>query len=453
MKRRKNPISVKTGALDWTSVPVTRKDLVDEWHALKKYNAKRCFSSFLKGDIEYIYAFRFLKKDTEPVAQIAFIRTKDACYVNRKMNFGYMCGYIMNFDGGVHDFHQPKKKAFELAYATPTMMCKVYESNLSKNRVRPSTYTAETSKYGLKTIKALRYLPDNALSEIKHDPTYYLAYIMESENNIYVAEMLSKLGHPECLTDRNWFSLDKKELIAMVRYAQKAGMRKWKYGVISWNMKNNAPEKAYDYNDIKKLGVVKNTIKWATSVSEQREVLRYLERQNETLDTYYDYFHMRDELKLPYESHSARYPSNLTRAHDELAKEFENMKDIWLAKKEKVPNAKLKAIADKVNVDSKKYIVLVPKSKGDFRYYGKVMDDCLGMPLWSENVIEKKCFVFLLATKENDTVTPYMVCEVRRPNKKLMVKQLYLRHNKQPTASERRYVTGHILPQLEGQIL
>ena len=457
MRRRKHTIDVKTGAVDWTTIPVTRSDLVAEWYARKNGGYKRCFVSYLKGSTEYIYAFRFLKADiakNEPVAQLAFIRTKDGCYANRKMNYNYLCGYLLDFDGGLKDFHQPKSKAFELQYAVPTLMDKLYESDKAKNRPTPTvSFSINKKKYGFGTLASLRYIPENAFDKIALDATYYLGYIMKTDNTIYIAEMLSKLGHPECLTDSKWFGLDKKNLIQMIRYAQKAKMTAWNYSTIAYNLKRNPPEKAINREEMMDLGRVKNTIKWAKDVSDQKEIMKYLDKQRETLHTYEDYFRMRDELQLDYESHSARYPSNLTRAHQELTLEVERYENAKKEEEERKENALLEDIADKVAIKSDKYIPLIPKSRADFRYYGKIMDDCLGCDYWAKDVIKGKCFIFLLGEEKNGTTVPYMACEVRRAEKKLTIKQLYLQHNEVPSKSERKYVVAKILPQLEEQVL
>ncbi len=456
MRRRKHTIDVKTGAVDWTTIPVTNIDLIAEWYARKNGGYKRCFVSFLRKDTEYIYAFRFLKADIqnkEPVAQLALIRTKDAVYVNRKMNYNYLCGYLMDFDGGIRDFHQPKSKAFDIKYAIPTLMDKVFESDKAKNRPTPTVLTSVNKKYGFGTIASLKYLPENAFDKISQDATYYLGYIMESEDTIYIAEMLSKLGHPECLTDSRWFGLEKKDLIQMIRYAQKANMQTWNYNTIAYNLKRNPPEKAIGREEIMDLGRVKNAIKWAKKVSDQKEIIRYLKKQKETLHTYEDYFRMRDELQLDYESHSARFPSSLTMAHQELTREVERLENAKREEEERQDNATLESIADKVAIKSDKYIPLIPKSKADFRYYGKAMDDCLGCDYWAKDVIQGKCFIFLLGKEKNGAAVPYMACEVRRAKKELIIKQLYLQHNEVPSKSERRYVTNKILPQLEEQVL
>lgn len=111
MRRRKHEISSVDGALDLTSIPVTMKDLKNEWNARKNSGVKKVFVSFLKEDIEYIYAFRFLKEDIEkdrPVVQLAFIRTREEVYSNRDILtdqereylravvrlFGHRLGYI-----------------------------------------------------------------------------------------------------------------------------------------------------------------------------------------------------------------------------------------------------------------------------------------------------------------------------------------------------------------------
>ena len=106
-----------------------------------------------------------------------------------------------------------------------------------------------------------------------------------------------------------------------------------------------------------------------------------------------------------------------------------------------------------MHIESDIYVPEIPKSKAELRYYGEVMDDCLGMGCWARNIIDKKCFIFLLGTKVEETDTPVLACEVRRAKKKLVINQLYLRHNEVPDKETIRYVNTKILPQLENQVL
>lgn len=450
MRRRKHSVDFRTGAVDLTAIPVTREDLSKEWNARKEDGMKKLFVSFLKDDTEYVYAFRFLKADLEnntPTAKLAFIRTKEYVCYNEDMHYGYLCGYQMTDYKGLTDFHQPLRNKDMLQYAIPTLMSKIMDSEQSKNRCRPQVYAClDTKKYGMRTLGELHYIPDEALQRIAQDVTYYLGYIMRNSDTLYVAEMLSKLGHSECLLNRSWFSLKKQDLIAMVRYAQKAKLETWDYNIIRWNMSHYAPEKVLPNETIRTLGTVKNHIKWATEISDQREILTYLEKQKETLDTYEDYFHLRDELKLDYDSHSARYPSNLTKAHNELLREN-------ISKQEVEENKKIMEVCKGVVIESDRYIPEIPQTRGDLRYYGKMMDDCLGMKLWFDKIVDKRGFIFILSKEINGEKIPYLACEVERPNKRLVIKQLYLSHNKTPDADTRRYVANKILPQLENQIL
>lgn len=457
MRRRKHAINSVDGALDLTSVPVTMKDLKDEWNARKNSGAKKVFVSFLKNDIEYIYAFRFLKTDIEkdrPVAQLAFIRTREEVYSNREMNSCYLCGYIMKFRGSLCDFHQPKSKQFDLQFAMPTIMQEHYESDKVQHRPRPAcSMSLNTKKYGLRKIERLKYVPDEGIEIMEMDPTYYMSYIMKNSETVYIAEILTKLGHPECLRNRSWFNLSKKELVEMVRYAQKAKMEAWEYNTIKWNLTRISPEKALKRDVIKKFGEVRRHIPWAKTMSDQKEVLTYLEKQHEFISTYEDYFSMRKELGIESESHSARYPSNLTVAHDRLVKECMALREHNREEAEKEDNMKMMAICGNVHIESDRYVPEIPKSKAELRYYGEVMDDCLGMGCWARNIIDKKCFIFLLGKKAEDEDTPVLACEVRRAKKKLVINQLYMRHNEVPDDDTRRYVNTKILPQLENQVL
>lgn len=457
MRRRKHEISSVDGALDLTSVPVTKKDLKDEWNARKHSGAKRIFVSFLKEDIEYIYAFRFLKEDIEkdrPVVQLAFIRTREDVYSNREMNSCYLCGYIMKFRGCLCDFHQPKSRQFDLQFAIPTIMQKHYESDKVQHRPRPTcSMSLNAKKYGLRKIEKLKYIPDEGIEIMEMDPTYYMSYIMKNSETVYIAEILTKLGHPECLRNRSWFNLSKKELVEMVRYAQKAKMEAWEYNTIKWNLTRISPEKALKRDVIKKFGEVRRNIPWAKTIGGQKEVLAYLDKQDSDLDTYADYFSMRNELGLDSESHSARFPSNLIIAHDRLVKDCLALREQKLEEAEKDENMKLMAICGNVHIESDRYVPEIPKSKADLRYYGKLMDNCLGNSYWASDIIKKVCFIFLLGTKVEETDTPVLACEVRRAKKRLVIKQLYMKHNEVPDDDTRRYVNTKILPQLENQVL
>lgn len=449
-------IEVRSGALDPTEIPVTREDILTEWETHKTMGCKRLFVSFLKEDTEFIYALRFLKADIEkntPVAQLAFIRTSEAVYVSHDMNYNYLCGYMPQFAGKLKDFHLPKSMKFELQYAIPTIMDKIFDSQLMKNRPHPNTFHSANAKYGLRAIEILKYVPDNVISLMEKDPTYYLTYIGKNRDTAAVAEMFGKLGHPECILNKEWFGLPKKELITMVRYAQRAKFDTWNYTTIRWNLARMAPEKAMDSEAIKGCGTVKNRIRWAKRLEDQKEVIRYLDKQIETLDTYEDYFKLRTELGMDSESHSSRFPSNLTEAHDRLVREQQRLKDEERAEAEKETNSRLAVICGQVRIESDRYTPIVPKSTTDLRTYGKIMDNCLGAAWWPEDIVSKKCFVFLLCIEKDGAQVPYLCCEARRGKKKLFLKQIYRRHNDVASKDEERYVKKVILPELENQVL
>lgn len=457
MKRREHMIEVRSGAVDLTEVPVTRKELLTEWETRKTMGFKRLFVSFLRDDTEFIYAFRFLKADLEkntPVAQLAFIRTSEAVYVSHDMNYNYICGYMPQFAGRIKDFHIPKSMKPELEYAVPTIVDRIFESDHMKNRPHPSVLRSVNAKYGLRSMEIMKYVPDNVISLMEKDPTYYLTYIGKNRDTAAVAEMFGKLGHPECILNKAWFGLTKKELIAMVRYAQRAGFDTWNYTTIRWNMSRMAsPEKAVTGETIRQCGTVKNRIRWATKFEEQKEVVRYLEKQMETLDTYEDYLKLRFELGMDSESHSSRFPSNLTEAHDRLLREQQKLNDAELAEKEKETNSRLALICGTVRIESDRFTPLIPKSTGDLRTYGKIMDNCLGASWWPEDIVSKKCFIFLLCIEKDGAQIPYLCCEARRGRKKLFLKQIYRRHNDVASKDEERYVKRVILPELENQVL
>lgn len=452
-KRRKHVIGCKGNFLNPIEVPVTRKELIDQWNIFKDYHCKKCFVSFFyqkAGRItEFIYAMRFRNQDLEkgePIAQLAFIRDDETVMWTEKTSYNYICGYSFDFGkGGLEGYHVPKRCKDDLKYALlPTLYSGLWTSKGVEDRPHPFAFVAKNPKYDLSRFKSesdYKYIPENVWQAISIDPTYYIQYI---KRNPLVAEYLGKMGHPEAVRDSRWFKVSKEKFIAMVRYAKKRlpDDRKWSYTNIAYNIKNNSTMSVGEMNT---LGKVKNTISWASDKATQNEILHYLKKQRSDLDTYKHYLQMREEQGMSNESHSARFPSNLNAAHARLVMEITQKES---AAKD---DAMKKAVAGIILI-SDKYIPLIPKSYADLKAYGKIMDDCLGWEYWVGKIANHESFIFLLGREEEGTAIPYLACEVVQSKTQLTIKQLYRAHNEIASDDEKRYVRKEILPQLTNQL-
>ncbi len=453
-KRRHHTIGCKGNILNPIEIPITREDLELEWNHYSQCGQKKAFVSFyyFKNNrlTEYIYAMRFRNADLKkgiPLIQLAFIRDAEQVYWTENTKFSYLCGYGFDFDekNNMTGYHVPKRCEPYLKYAKLPVLYTGFEDVKGfDKRPHPGTFTARNTKYNLSNVKALpdfKYIPESAWKEIDIDPTYYFDYF---KRNPLVAEYLAKMGHPEAVRDRRWFSTTKEKFIAMVRYAQKRLPERatWSYTNIAYNMKRNTN---YSTTEIQKLGRVKNSIPWATDRAIQKEVLHYLEKQKSDLETYKHYLQMREELDLGSDSHSARFPSSLGAAHTRLTLEITKKEDT-------LKDEKMQKAVQGVIITSDCYTPIIPQSFGELKGYGKVMDNCLGWEHWVNKISDHESFIFILGRTEEGTAVPYLACEVVQTKNQLTIKQLYRPHNEIASEDERRYVRTKILPQLETQL-
>lgn len=186
------------------------------------------------------------------------------------------------------------------------------------------------------------------------------------------------------------------------------------------------------------------------------EIYRYLRKQSPCesivqdylIAEYVRYLRYRNELGLSNESHSARFPSDIQKAYENISNLVEEKKKRERAEKiEALKNMNREYLESLSNltVKDEHYSVVNPVTDEDFKELGDIFENCVGTMGYYEKQLKGRCAIFAIR-KDGE----YYAClEVgRRKNGKPMIEQLYTKRNQPCDKITRRFVNREIVPKI-----
>jgi len=155
--------------------------------------------------------------------------------------------------------------------------------------------------------------------------------------------------------------------------------------------------------------------------------------------SYRDYWTACVELGLDMRLSKNSMPNNFTTMHDIRIDEYASLKAKREANERRALNRKLKQIAEAwtIEVPSKKYEVILPRSKKDFEREGNALGHCVGRMGYDTRVKAGKILIGFIRLKEEPT-KPYVTAEYDLKTNRIV--QMHGYNNKTPNKETAKFI-------------
>jgi len=155
--------------------------------------------------------------------------------------------------------------------------------------------------------------------------------------------------------------------------------------------------------------------------------------------TYRDYWNACVALGYDMRDTKNSMPKDFNEMHDLRTDQFEMLKDKLNKKAAAEFNKKIKAQAEKYNVDvqSKKYEVVLPKTKRDFILEGQALNHCVGRMNYDKRMAEGEIIIAFIRLK-SDPKQHYVTVEYNLKRKELI--QEHGKNNVLPDKSTKEFI-------------